>query len=669
MKLSVIVVNYNVKFFLEQCLLSIEKSIHQMRAGFPLWEAEIIVVDNASVDGSGYMIREKFPNINYIENIQNNGFAAANNQALRIARGEYVLIINPDTVIEEYTLQKTIDFMDKNPGAGALGVKMIDGKGNFLPESKRSLPTPAIAFFKIFGFSRIFPRSKIFGKYHLGYLDPEHIHEVEVLAGAFMLVRKAVLEKTGFFDETFFMYGEDIDLSYRILQVGYKNYYFPETQIIHYKGESTKKSSVNYVFVFYKAMIIFAKKHFSRKNASLFSLFINLAIYIRAFGAIIYRFFSMTMLIWFDIILLFSGLYLVKIFWENFSYGSSYNYPEELTRYIFPVYIFLWMIGLLLVRGYKIPYKISKILKGVIFGTILISILYAFLEEGFRFSRAIIILGSVMAFAAFLLSRLLVHFIREGDFKMYRSVNNNIAIIGKGEEAERVLKLLQDSNFQYTFKGFIYPDEKITGESGNFIGDLSKIEELINVNRINEIIFCGKDIPSYAVIKLMTKLQNKDVVFKIAPKESLFIIGSNNKNSRGDLYTIDIQLAIVKPSNKVYKRLIDLSFAFLCLLFSPVLLLFQKNNQGYYRNIISVLAGKCTFVSYMGDPGFHLLPEIRYGILRPAEQFNHNYHPDETEIAELDMIYSKNYSPVTDLLIIFKNINKLGRKMISPGKP
>ncbi len=259
MKLSVVIVNYNVEHFLEQCLLSVRKASKSV-------DMEVFVVDNISIDGSVEMVRQKFPEVILIANQDNVGFSKANNQAMRIAKGEYVLLLNPDTVVEEDTFIKVVDFMDAHPQAGGLGVKMIDGKGKFLPESKRGLPTPAVAFYKIFGLASLFPKSKKFGRYHLGFLDKEETNEIEILSGAFMLMRKETLDKVGLLDEAFFMYGEDIDLSYRIILGGYKNYYFPETKIIHYKGESTKKSSVNYVFVFYNAMIIFAKKHFSEKT-------------------------------------------------------------------------------------------------------------------------------------------------------------------------------------------------------------------------------------------------------------------------------------------------------------------------------------------------------------------------------------------------------------------
>lgn len=660
MKLSVIIINYNVKFFLEQCLLSIQKSIGQLKILHPDYDVEIFVVDNNSVDDSVEMIRKKFPGIILIENKENKGFAAANNQAIILSHGEFILMINPDTVVEEYTLQKTLEFMDINSDAGALGVKMIDGKGNFLPESKRSLPTPSIAFFKIFGFSRLFPRSKIFGRYHLGYLDNNQVHEVEVLAGAFMMVRKSVLDITGTFDEAFFMYGEDIDLSYRIRSAGYKNYYFPETQIIHYKGESTRKSSVNYVFVFYRAMAIFARKHFSRKNASIFAFFINLAIYIRAFGAIIHRFISRLLLLLIDILLGYGGLYLVKIYWEKTSFGYGYKYPDELLYTIFPVYILLWIFGLFLLRGYSKPYRFSKIIRGVILGTIFISIVYAFLEESYRFSRAIILLGALTSFIAFFLSRLIVHFLQTGNLQIYRNNENRIAIVGHESEATRVLKLLKSTGLQYNSASFIFPDEYEKHEDEMFIGYLSQIEEVINVNRINELIFCDKDIPSYQVINLMNRLQSGNLVFKIAPRETLFVIGSNSRNSPGDLYAIDIQLAITKSLNRIYKRVMDVVISVLSLVLSPFFILLQKNKVNYFKNNMRVFTARYTYVSYSGDPESDLLPRLKKGILKPSDQFKNQNLTDANDVSECNMLYAKNYSPFTDLVIILKNLRKLG---------
>lgn len=256
MKLSIIIVNYNVKYFLEQCLNSILDS----NIAFSY---EIFIVDNNSTDGSIEYLKTRFlkTNIHFIENKTNPGFSKANNQAINLAKGEYILLLNPDTVLAENTVKHVCLFMDSNPLSGAVGVKMINGSGQFLPESKRGFPSPWASFCKIFGLASIFPKSSLFGAYNLLYLNEDNIHQVPILVGAFMMIRKKALDKAGVLDEAFFMYGEDIDLSYRIQQVGYKNYYLPE-YIIHYKGESTDKGDVKYMNAFYGAMKIFYNKYY-----------------------------------------------------------------------------------------------------------------------------------------------------------------------------------------------------------------------------------------------------------------------------------------------------------------------------------------------------------------------------------------------------------------------
>ncbi|MBA2761049.1 MAG: glycosyltransferase family 2 protein, partial [Segetibacter sp.] len=273
--MSIIIVNYNVKYFLEQCLHSVEKAITQL-------EAEVWIVDNASTDGSIEYLQNKFSFVKYISNTQNGGFAKANNQALEKATGEYILFLNPDTLLAEDCLSKCLSFMDKNAKAGALGIRMVDGSGKFLPESKRAFPHPLTSFIKLVGLGTLFPKSKIFSRYSLGYLDEFKNHEVDVLAGAFLLSKRELLLQLNGFDDNFFMYGEDIDLSFRIQKAGYKNFYFSESSIIHFKGESTRKGSLNYVKIFYQAMILFVKKHYAGSKASVFRLFIQMAIWVRA---------------------------------------------------------------------------------------------------------------------------------------------------------------------------------------------------------------------------------------------------------------------------------------------------------------------------------------------------------------------------------------------------
>lgn len=282
MILSVIIINYNVKYFLEQCLCSVEKAI----AGNELLtnNAEIFVVDNNSSDNSLEYLQYKFQGTQFIVNDSNVGFARANNQALKKASGKYILFLNPDTIIAEDSLLNCISFLKINRNAGAVGVRMIDGAGNFLKESKRGFPSPWASFCKLSGLTKLFPDSKFFSSYYLGNLKEFENNPVEILSGAFMMIRKEALDKTGGFDEQFFMYAEDIDLSYRIQQAGYQNYYIADTTIIHFKGESTNKD-FRYVKLFYKAMIQFMHKHIS--HSSIFIFFMKIAVWFRSWIAAI----------------------------------------------------------------------------------------------------------------------------------------------------------------------------------------------------------------------------------------------------------------------------------------------------------------------------------------------------------------------------------------------
>lgn len=285
MDISIIIVSYNVHHYLRQCLESVFASAKHANL-----DIEVFVVDNNSTDNSVGYIRSKFPqdgfpNLHLIANRANVGFGRANNQALRKATGKYVLYLNPDTIITENTLRDCYDYAETKEDIGALGVKMLNATGSFALESRRGLPTPWVAFCKMSGLGHVFPKSRIFGRYYMRYLDKDQPAEIEIVSGAFMLCSHAALKKCGAFDEQFFMYGEDIDLSYRFLKGGFKNYYHP-TPIVHYKGESTHKGSYKYVHTFYEAMLIFFHKHFSTAGYAL-SVPVKCAILVQACLALI----------------------------------------------------------------------------------------------------------------------------------------------------------------------------------------------------------------------------------------------------------------------------------------------------------------------------------------------------------------------------------------------
>ncbi len=650
MDLSIIIVNYNVKYFLEQCLHAVQQATRNI-------EAEVIVVDNNSVDGSVGEIRSKFPWVTMIANQENVGFSKANNQAIRVSKGKYVLLLNPDTVVVEDTFRKCLEFMEGHPEAGAMGVKMIDGKGEFLPESKRSLPTPMVSFYKMFGLSTLFPRSKRFGRYHLGYLDREETHEVEVLAGAFMFLRKEALDKTGLLDETFFMYGEDIDLSYRITQAGYKNYYYPHTTIIHYKGESTKKGSLNYVKMFYQAMIIFAGKHFTSRKARTFSILINIAIYFRAALSVGRRFLKKAYRPALDAILIFMGYLFALPLWEQVRFDSPGYYPPAFLQMVVPAYILIWLFSLYYSGGYDKPVKLLSFLRGHLLGTVVILVTYAMLPLDWRFSRALIFLGSLWAMLSTLGMRVVLHLAGIKDYEIDLNKQKKMVIVGEEEEARRVSTLLMDTQAKPDIIGFVSPTPGET--KPGTLGHIGQIDEITSIHRVDEIVFCSKDLPSREIIQIMTRLIGTSTDFKIAPPESMSIIGSNSINTAGDLYTIHFN-SIGKESNRRNKRLFDALSALLLLLTFPFWFLLVRGKLSSVARVVRVLLGFRTWVGYM-DPGpgeLPGLPHLKTGILNPASHLPSDQLSEE-RIKEINVVYAKDYRVFNDLLIITRNFRKI----------
>jgi GT2 family glycosyltransferase len=642
MELSVIIVNYNVKYFLEQCLHAVANASKQ-------FTTEVIVVDNNSVDGSCAMIREKFGWVKLIENKHNAGFSMANNQALRIATGKYNLLLNPDTVIEEGTFKKCISFMDAHPEAGALGVKMIDGKGNFLPESKRALPTPAVAFYKIFGLARLFPKSKVFGQYHLGYLNKDITNEVEILSGAFMFLRKEALEKTGLLDEDFFMYGEDIDLSYRMIKADYKNYYFPETTIIHYKGESTKKGSVNYVIVFYNAMMIFARKHFSKKNARAFSLLINIAIYFRAILAIIKRFAIRIYKPLIDFALIFAGFWFLTPLWENFRFGSSEYYPPGFYLIAVPVYIIIWLLSVYYSGGYEKPVRMWKVISGHLTGTLIILILYALLPEAYRFSRALILLGAFWGMLAITFHRLILYLSGFSDYQLASNRKKRMLIVGFRDEADRVSNVLRKTQIVPDIVGFVAPGN-ITNQ--DYLGNTFQLPEIVKIHKVEEIVFCAKDIASREIIQIMTEVTGVPVDFKIAPPESLSIIGSNSINTAGDLYMINFN-SIAKGRNRRSKRLFDLCASFALIVTWAFLFPFVKGYRKNLGNAFHVFFFSKTWIGYAQGTNLSGLPILKKGVFDPCIGVA---NPDQETKEKINMEYARDYKVLNDFSIFWTGI-------------
>ena len=652
MKLSVVIVNYNVKHFLEQCLNSVFQALNDI-------EAEVFVVDNNSVDGSMQMVAEKFPQVISICNKDNVGFSTANNQAIRQSKGEYVLLLNPDTVVEEETFKKCLSFMDNHEDAGALGIKMVDGKGNYLPESKRGLPTPWVAFYKIFGFTSFFPKSEKFARYYMGHLDKDENHEVEVLAGAFMLMRKTALDKSGLLDETFFMYGEDIDLSYRISLSGYKNYYFADSSIIHYKGESTKKGSLNYVYVFYKAMIIFAEKHFSSSYASFFRFFILTAIYLRAGISLVKRFISNIALPVLDAGILILGLYYIKEYWEhNHRFVVGGEYSPELIKIAFPLYALGWIGGMFLNGGYEKPTRIPQLLKGIFLGSVAIIVVYSLVSEEYRFSRAILLLGAVWASVSIPLSRLLIQRASGVKLLINHVSNKRTLIVGSQEEALRVEHMVKQASSSISYIGFVAPP----GNSNNnpkYIGQFDQLMEIVRVFDINEVVFCAKDLSSNLILKTMTELSPLKLEIKIAPSESQFVIGSNSIDTQGSWYSVQFN-DILKPANKRAKLIFDYLLAILLIPLFPLTIWMVSNKSRYFKSIADVLLLKKSWIGYDDTVDIDHLPKLKPGIIPTTAQLRLE-ESDHLAKNHLNQLYAKDYSVWHDFNFLLSNFRQIGQ--------
>jgi len=652
-KLSVIIVNYNVCYFLEQALLSVQRAAR--RLGEPV---EVFVVDNNSADNSVAMVRARFPEVILLENKDNPGFSKANNQALRLATGQYQLLLNPDTLVEEDTFRLCCAFMDEHPRCGGLGVKMLDGQGRFLPESKRGLPTPAVAFYKIFGLAWLFPKSRTFGRYHLGFLDPDQAHEIEVLSGAFMLLRQAALAEVGLLDEDYFMYGEDIDLSYCLTRGGWQNWYFPGTRIIHYKGESTKRTSVNYVFVFYRAMVIFAQKHFAPGQAGLFSKLINGAIWLRAGAAVAQRLATAAAPALLDAGLLYAGMYALKVYWENNHRFVRQYYPPQYMLVAVPLYIVGWLTATWLSGGYDRGARPGRIVRGIVVGTLLISAVTNFLDN-WRFSKALILLGGTWAVAALVGRRLFSHWLRHGNLHLSEPQAKTLALVGSPAETQRARQLLAAAQVPANIIGYVAPTalSQAAPPLPDYLGTTAELPELVRLYGLNELIFCGQDLSVSEIISLMRSLPPQPAVaYKILPEGSQYIIGSSSKDAPGDYYTLDTTLRLHQPAQRRTKRLLDLVASLVFGLATPVLLWGLRRPSGLLPHCWQVLRGRRTWVGLRYTPGTAGPPAV----LSPADVAGATVPLPAATRQRLEFLYAKDYEPELDLRVLWRGWRGLG---------
>lgn len=676
--ISIVIVNYNVKAFLEQCLMAIERARHSFKI-------EIFVVDNSSVDGSQAMVKKRFPYVHLIENKENLGFSKANNQALRLAKGKYVLILNPDTLIQEDTLIVLKDFIDKHPKTGAVGCKLINPDGSFQAGSRRGFPTPWVAFTRIIGLSKIFPRIRLFGQYNMTYLSPDIESEIDVLTGSLMFIRTHVLNKIGYFDEDYFMYGEDIDLCYRIKKQGWKIVYTPTTTAIHYKGESTKRGEFSYISNFYSAMLIFTRKHFRSHYSFFLRTILAIGIYTRTFVAYLGRLSKSLASPLLDFTLIVLSISLAIQIWLP-------QYSLEKFRIVLPIYTFIWFVSIYLFGAYHLKgrYHLKPILWSSILGLLVNSTFTYFLKQ-FAYSRVVVLISFMLIILMLSLWRIIYRFIGPLSKKGPLSKLRRAIIIGAGKEGKRILKKLEKRpDMPYEVCGFVDFEQNSIGEEidgTEVLATIDNIKDVIRVEKINDVIFSSDRLTNAQILETIIRARGSGVNFRIVPHELEYIVAKSSIDEIDTVPLLDIT-GVADPLDLMVKRIFDVVVSgVIIIVTSPLMLinflfggrLVKKKIIGSAGQPISITFFKrrIDFMKYM--PMYFSVFTGKLSIVgseiiefKPSE-YHTTYKPGLTGLVQVktkekmkaltqqekdyyNLYYVKNQSIITDLQIILKSI-------------
>ena len=606
MDLSIIIVSYNVKTYLDQCLHSVERAVKNINA-------EVIVVDNCSGDNTEKHVRKEFPWVQFIENSENLGFGKANNIGARQSSGSHILYLNPDTVVPEDNFEIALKQFNHHEKLGSLGCRMIDGKGDYLPESKRGFPTPSVALYRLFGLAKMFPKSKKWAGYYMGHIEETVDAEVEIQCGAWMMLSRDALTKSGGFDEDFFMYGEDIDLSHRISKLGFKNRYFSQSPVIHYKGESTKHASWVYVKNFHEAMAIFAHKHFT-SGAKAYSSMIKIGIYAKASSAVIKRWMSFIRPIALTAV---GGFFLANEFtdyWElNQRDPNGGEYPIIYRQIIISAYLIIWILSMIISGAYSLKTSILRYISGFLISTIILLSVYALLPLELRFSRILILISSVLFFISFLFVKTATKTkLKYGLFKLF---DDTIAHVDRDDKRS----LPVTSNYD------IRMEEVLTNR------DLLKP---------NEIHFYPNNSSFKKIIDTMILLRDNNLRFRMI--YPFWTLGSDDYQISSELSTA----ALSKPSVRRTKGILSVIISLAVIVFFLILILFPRGRLAI-KNLPAVIRGKKTWVSYNGISS-DALPPLKQGV------FSHTHLVQDKEFQKFsNNRYAHHWRPEFDIYALF----------------
>ena len=691
MDISVIIVNYNVKEFIEQAVTSIKKACKNL-------SYEIFIVDNASTDGSVELITKKFPDVHLIANSDNKGFAAANNQGLNKAVGEYVLLLIPDTIVQEDTLRVILDFFKQYADCGMVGCKILNPDGTLQLACRRSFPTPWIAFTKIAGLSTLFPRSKLFGKYNLTYLNEDETCEVEAISGSFMFFRKQVIEKIGYLDESFFMYGEDLDWCFRIREAGWKIYYLPKTKIIHFKGESSKKSDRDLILQFYRAMKLFVEKHYQHRYLHVPQWLLLAGIWLRASLSFVAKFLIRILPGIFDFILLnismLIGIYIGVYLRRGF-------FPLESYLIVMLVYSSIWLICLLLTSSYsRNKFSSLRTIYGVVLGLIFNASLTFFFNQ-YAFSRAVVLIAgilNVLLLAGWRFSLKLISRFRAFPFKKILGqalLGRKAIVVASGKSGQKIAdKMNKSLQTGYEVCGIVGTDKKTELTEKTIVPYLGKVENLDSIIRqtqAKEIIFSTEHLPYDQILEIISHSRKSDVNYKMIPSSMDVIIGKASIEYIDDLPLVDIDYKLNRSTNIILKRFFDIIVSiFVILLTLPEFIYLKivkrakinkikiytldskltkifkfvgKNlskRQVKIPTLWSVLQGKVSlvgskFIEVSNNAEEKIQVELKPGITGLA-QLNKNNSQAREDLDRYNLFYLKNYSVQLDIEIIIKSI-------------